>query len=162
MNHRILYILPFLFVGSSCFAQSGFVSAGGDVSGATGSLSSSTGQLMVGSVRAKATVAQSVTASLNEGIQQPYTVQELQVSGNPDIQYSVFPNPTTDGVTIRSSVSDTSRSFALYSIDGRLLKQGPFADTEQVVDMATYPSGAYLLTVTGINTENKYRIVKTR
>ena len=119
---------------------------------------------MVGSAQGKATAAQYVTASLNEGLQQTYTIQELTSNRGPDgnALFTVYPNPTTDGITILPSQFDSTYRFALYTVDGRLLQKGEITDFEQYLPMNSYPSGSYLLTIVGKNSENKYRIVKIK
>lgn len=164
MQHKLILPLLFLIVCSSLRAQSGFVTTGVDVSGSTGSISASVGQLMVGSVQGKATAAQNITASLNEGLQQTYTVQELSSHQGPDgnALFTVYPNPTTDGISILPHQFDSTYRFALYTIDGRLLQEGEITDSEQHLPMGSYPSGSYLLAIVGNGIENKYRIVKIK
>lgn len=164
MTHRTLLILALLLLPFSLHAQAGFVSAGGDARSMSGSLSHSVGQLVVSNASDKATAAQCVTASVNEGLQQTYSVQELRNTGTPiaSDMISIFPNPTTDGISIRTSPSDSTFNFALFTIDGRLLQHGAIEQYEQYIDMSTYPSGSYLLTIAEGTNENKYRIIKTR
>ncbi len=164
MQHKLIFPLLLLVLCGSLRAQSGFVTAGVDVSGSNGSISASVGQLMVGSTQGKATAAQYVTASLNEGLQQTYTIQELTSNRGPDgnALFTVYPNPTTDGITILPSQFDSTYRFALYTVDGRLLQKGEITDFEQYLPMNSYPSGSYLLTIVGKNSENTYRIVKIK
>ncbi|MBR6292588.1 MAG: T9SS type A sorting domain-containing protein [Bacteroidales bacterium] len=164
MQHKLTIPLLFLLLCGSLRAQSGFVTAGVDVSGSNGSISASVGQLMVGSAQGKATAAQHVTASLNEGLQQTYTVQELTSNVRPDgtALFNVYPNPTTDGITILPSQFDSTYRYALYTVDGRLMQDGEITYYEQYLPMGSYPSGSYILTIVGKDSEYKYRIVKIK
>ena len=95
MKLRIIPILTLLVWCGSLSAQAGFVTTGVEASGSTGSISASVGQLMVGTDQAKATAAQRVTASLNEGLQQTYSVEEL--SGHLTTAPTASPStPSTD------------------------------------------------------------------
>ena len=164
MKLRIIPILTLLVWCGSLSAQAGFVTTGVEASGSTGSISASVGQLMVGTDQAKATAAQRVTASLNEGLQQTSSVEELSghlgADGLP--LFTVYPNPTTDGISIRPSQYDSTYRFALYTVDGRVLQEGEISDIEYYLPMGSYPSGSYILTIVGNNAENKYRIVKIK
>lgn len=164
MRIRIITILAALICGGNMLAQAGFVSVGGDTHNNAGSLSYSIGQLTIGSANAKATAAQCVTASINEGLQQPYRIQELHSpTGEAGIAgITVFPNPTTDGVMIQQNNPDSILTYSLYTVEGRLLQQGFLDDANRFVDMGEYPTGSYLLTISGSQSENKYRIIKAR
>ncbi len=81
--------------------------------------------------------------------------QLLAVNEVSTIDVSVFPNPTSDYVNIRSDKK--VKSITVYSFDGRKLNEVRDAR----VDLASYPSGTYLLDITMEGgTQFKHKIIR--
>lgn len=89
--------------------------------------------------------ASSSNHSVREGVLQPITVQEVSIGTTAaETGIRVFPNPTTDGVTLqRPSVQSTT--VQLYSLEGRLLREERWEGSEMQLNLASLPSGTYLL-----------------
>jgi len=59
---------------------------------------------------------------------------------------TVFPNPATDIVTIKST-SNESKEYFMYSLSGNLVLNGTIESENQFVDLSRIPSGGYLLQI---------------
>ncbi|SEM58686.1 Por secretion system C-terminal sorting domain-containing protein [Chryseobacterium taichungense] len=83
------------------------------------------------------------------------TSQQLSVKDVSTVDVSVFPNPTTDFVNIRSDKK--TRSITVYSAEGRKLNEVK----DSKVDLSAYPAGVYMLYIIlegGI--QFKHKIIK--
>lgn len=81
--------------------------------------------------------------------------QLLSVKEVSTIDVSIYPNPTTDFVNIKSDKK--VKNITIYSLDGRRLKEV----TDSRVDFTGYSSGTYLLDITlEGGTEFKHKIIK--
>ncbi len=138
-------------------AQTAITSLGGDVSSPAGSLNYTVGQIATSSA-----VGQG-QASIYEGVQQTYTVEELRVrTPEKDIQISVYPNPTMDGVFVEISDSEIGFCYELLSSNGSILKSGILNDTKQKIEMNAYPVATYVLRVMGKNSEYDFKIARIK
>jgi len=69
------------------------------------------------------------------------TNQNLSVKDISTVDVSVYPNPTTDFVNIKSEKK--VKNVSVFSLDGRLIS----TTTNSKIDLASYPSGTYLLDI---------------
>lgn len=159
---RMIMFIGLMMASVGAMAQSGFGVTGGDVSNASGSLSYTTGQIAVGTNYGRVTNASRVAANLREGVQQTYSVEELGIEGVPalEVEISVYPNPTTDEVTVSTGQAEEGMRYELYGIDGRLLEKGRVTEREQKIDMGRWAAGSYVLRIVAGKAENRYRIVR--
>lgn len=67
--------------------------------------------------------------------------QQLSVKDVSTVDVSIFPNPTTDFVNIRSDKK--TRSISVYSTEGRKLNEVK----DSKVDLSPYPAGVYVLDI---------------
>lgn len=66
----------------------------------------------------------------------------LNVKDIKTIDVSIYPNPTTDFVTVKSKVD--VMSLAVFSVDGKKLSEN---HKENRIDLSGYPTGVYLVTI---------------
>jgi hypothetical protein len=87
------------------------VATGGTVENSRYSISYSVGQVTVGSDITE-------TLRLNEGVQQPLTVEDvsINITDNPT-HIAIYPNPTTMSVTLRREGDANSAEVRIYSLD---------------------------------------------
>lgn len=138
-------------------AQTATTSLGGDVASPAGSLNYTIGQ-----IDASSAIGQG-QASLNEGVQQTYTVEELRVrTPEKDIQIIVYPNPTMDGVFVEIPDSEIGLRYELLAPTGSILKSGTLNDTKQKIEMNAYPVATYVLRVMGKDSEYDFKIVRIK
>ena len=162
MIRNAFVLIALMLTGGCLMAQSTFGVTGGNVKGASGSLSYTMGQFAIETAYGKVTNASCVAASLREGVQQTYTVEELRIDGvQPlDFDVTVYPNPTADNVTVSLGNDIPDMRYELYSIDGKLLQKGRLLGAEQDIEMRDYAAGGYVLRLTAGRSSNSYRIVK--
>ena len=162
-----LLLLALAFGMGGLQAQQAITIAGGDCRNAHGSISFSAGELAVQTSVARAITVFNITESFTEGVQQPLTGRdESQWQGiTPlDITLSVYPNPTTDGVTLQGSQPTEPLTYILYAADGRTLVQGSYTGEQQTIDLKPYAAGNYLLRVavpSNPSKSNVYKIIKS-
>jgi len=81
---------------------------------------------------------------------------------NVGTEISVYPNPTIDGVTVRTSATDetTTTEIALYNTNGnRLVSRKSKTELTQI-DMSKLPAGAYIMKISGNGKTVEWKIIK--
>ena len=155
---KALLVFCFLFGGVMYLpAQNAPVSSGGVSSGTGGSATYSIGQTDF-------ITANGSNGTITQGLQQPYEI--LVLSGieisEINLSVSVFPNPTSDIITL--SVKDLSTenlSYALYDLQGKLIKKDKLSGNETAITMGDLSNASYLIMVTDNKKEIKtFRIIK--
>lgn len=88
---------------------------------------------------------------LTQGFQQGhYNVVAIDEITDKDVSIKMFPNPTTDFITvsIKSLTEKTSDYFIeLYDLQGKKLYTANYNQNVFKLNMATYPAGTFLLKV---------------
>ncbi|MBN2761466.1 MAG: T9SS type A sorting domain-containing protein, partial [Bacteroidales bacterium] len=103
-------------------------------------------------------------AMLTQGFHQPVliisAVQELEM---PDMEITVFPNPVSDRVTIKTeNMIQDKFSYTLTDMNGKILKQEKMHSQEVEIPFVDYaPSVYYLIIHNGEQKINTYKIIKT-
>jgi len=139
-------------------AQSAIPAAGGNASGSGGSVSYSVGQVVY-------TTNSGTSGSEAQGVQQPYEISivtEIEEGTAFSMECSVFPNPSTNFVTLKVENHNTKEmSFQLYDISGKLLENTKIDANETNIDMHNLVISTYFLKVTQNNKEIKvFKIIK--
>jgi hypothetical protein len=71
---------------------------------------------------------------------------------NNEKRFSVYPNPTTNRVTLSHKIGEISRSnLEIRSLTGALLKSVKIEDKQQIVEIGDLPKGLYLFNLTNEN-----------
>ncbi len=143
MKH--LFFLPFtlFFIAvtpRACLAQSMEVevigSAGTSIATTVGSLQWTVGEPMI------RTVAQG--AILSEGFHQTVIWEIVPVHQAPDLQLSVWPNPSTNYLEVKT---DRPVSVTLFDLSGRKVVEDTTIEKQGVLQLSQLPAGAYFLEV---------------
>lgn len=145
-------ILLILFCSSIGFAQQDFVAAGGDGSGAGGSVSFSLGQTAVTEITGS-------NGTLSQGVQQPIEIYSLPTAQfSIDYKISLFPNPAINSITLLlDSAKDFSQlSYEMFDVTGKNLMRGKIATTETVINISDLATSTYFL-----NMVESGKVVKT-
>lgn len=134
------FFFGFVFFAASILkAQQGTVSNGASANNASGSISFSVGQLGVGNVS-------NGTGSMNQGIQQAYQVDLVQVDEHAiELNAKVYPNPSTDYLIIELVAQGTKRCQVLDG-NGKVVELFDFTNVH-TLDISKYANGTYFLTV---------------
>ncbi|MCR5555209.1 MAG: T9SS type A sorting domain-containing protein [Bacteroidales bacterium] len=152
-----LTIVLLLLIVTTASAQTAITSLGGDVASPAGSLNYTIGQ-----IDASSAIGQG-QASLNEGVQQTYTAEELRIRiPNKDMIILAYPNPTVDGVFVEIPSSEIGVHYELLTTHGSILKSGTLTGTKQKIDMNVYPVSSYILRIVGKDYECDFKIVKIK
>ena len=157
MKEFIFFLFLFLSL-TGVQAQESLVSAGGDASGGGGSVSYSVGQVFY-------LCNAGTNASIIQGVQQPYkisAVTEISETDNISLALSVFPNPTTDYLTLKVVNHEiSSLKYQLCDMNGKLLDSKELTNPETNIAMGKFQSSAYFLKVIQNNKEIKtFKIIK--
>lgn len=161
MRHKKLKFSVVLFLGlglTGLQAQESVNTAGGNASGSGGSVSYSVGQVFY-------TTNTGTNGSVAQGVQQPYeisVVTAIEQAKCINLSVSVYPNPTTDYLTLFIGEFECSNLFyQLYDINGRLLHNGKISGTQTTIVMSNYVSGNYFVKVIQGSKELKtFKIIK--
>ncbi|GGZ70295.1 malectin domain-containing carbohydrate-binding protein [Algibacter mikhailovii] len=79
------------------------------------------------------------------------TINEVQ-------EIVVFPNPTSDRLTIKGI--DNLKTITVFSYSGQVLQSLQVSNYETTLDLSGYPSGIYLVQVLDKNKINNFKVVK--
>ena len=134
-------IVALLASNAFVFGQSNTVSSGGNASSSSGSVSYSIGQVVY-------TSAEGDNGSINQGVQQPYSVDVISGIEHPEIDLSVFPNPTQGKITLNIALDRTeSYSCSLFDATGRLVFAQDKLNPSTIISLDAFAVGTYTLSV---------------
>jgi hypothetical protein len=155
---RLSTVLLLCFGMFGLQAQQVVTTSGGNASGSGGSVSYSIGQIVY-------TTNANSNGSVAQGVQQPYeisVVTAIEEAKDINLICSVYPNPTTDFLTLKVMNYDNENlSYWLYDFNGNLLQNKKVEDNECNVSMQNLFSGTYILKVTDNNKVIKtFKIIK--
>lgn len=155
LRSKLLALL--ILTGMNSFSQSNTVSSGGNLSGATGTVSYTIGQIDYSS-------QSSANGNINQGVQQPYEI--YGTSGlhelSDDFQLTVGPNPTIDILNLTCN-SDKSENLQFYLTDsnGKTILLPNKLSGQAIITMSNYPVGTYFLIIQNSLQEIKtFKIIK--
>ncbi|NLJ82107.1 MAG: T9SS type A sorting domain-containing protein [Bacteroidales bacterium] len=156
-----MLIIAILCVFGFAKAQESVTTTGGNASGSGGSASYSVGQVFY-------TIATGTNGSVVQGVQQPYEISEvtgIEEAKGINLSISVYPNPTTDCLTLELDASTTlstqSMSYQLYDINGKLLQSEKITGSQTNIVMSEFAVATYFVKVVQGNKEIKtFKIIK--
>ena len=95
-------------------------------------------------------------------IEMEYAEQEYFVEKIAQMEIKIFPNPTTEKITLEISNWENLQrgNFQLYSLTGQLLQEHPVHSLTTTVSMATLSKGIYILKVNINNRIEEWKIIK--
>jgi hypothetical protein len=148
-------ILTFLFAPILACSQTATVASGGDAVSGSGSVSYSIGQIAVGNTSTP-------TASVNEGVQQPYELFAVHVDEPLQaISISLFPNPTLSEVVIQIPSSEHDLTASFFSSDGNLVQHIQLAGSRTAVNLSDWAASTYLVQITNSKGNTAaYKLIK--
>ncbi|MDD4848506.1 MAG: T9SS type A sorting domain-containing protein [Bacteroidales bacterium] len=156
-----VFLCFFVCVASfAAMAQSAFVTTGGDASGIGGIVSYTVGQTAYQQET-------SANGSITEGVQQPYEISVVGIDEHSEItlQATVFPNPTSDYLTLAIDTENTNVQYELFllNVNGQLLQKIETTDSHTILDISSVAEGIYFLRVQSQNQVLKsFKIVKIK
>ena len=153
---HLLSMAVFLAIGQLAWSQKNVVASGGNVSGNSGSVSYTYGQIDYIS-------ATGSNGALTQGVQQPYEILTISVEDSKmDYEMSLFPNPSNDFVFLKIENNDlTALSFKLSNILGQTIQSKNINQNLEEIDFSKLTGGSYLLNVIqGNEIIKSFKIIK--
>lgn len=141
MKHTtILLLLIFAYINFNVsVAQNSLNSAGGDATGASGSVSFSIGQIAY-------TTISNPLISVSQGVQQAYEVSQVSIDESFVHQILIYPNPTNDLIQI-SVENPVDLCYELSDEFGKVLSVGRFHLQANSLSINEYPPATYFLRI---------------
>lgn len=147
----------FLILNFSLNAQETFSSSGLNTIGSNGEISYSLGQVAV-------EINSGTNGSVLQGVQQPYEIYSTVGSeiSNIHLRLITYPNPTTDNLVLSiDGFKNQNFSYQLFNFDGKLLKDEECSSNITNINLKSFPSNTYLLSIIKNQTIIKtFRIIK--
>jgi hypothetical protein len=155
MKSLILFSVFLLFVAGSATAQTVVSANGGTATAAGVEVSWTIGEPITETVT-------DGTTTLTQGFQQSKltvtAINDIQVSG---VEIKVYPNPTSDYVTVHFSKVMEKPTYLLFDLSGRLIEQKNIETTDAKIDMTGYAGGSYILKLnSGQQPLQSFKIIK--
>lgn len=155
-------VIAVMLLPLSARAQTSVASSGGEAQGA-GTISYTVGQTFYQSLS-------SSSGSIAAGVQQAYTIDIAEIEEIPvgvastakRLNISVFPNPTTDKIILRTgSLTSNNINFTLTDPSGKTITSGQSNQTDTYIDMSSIAPSVYLLRVTSEgNLLGTFKVIK--
>lgn len=139
-------------------AQESINASGAQLSGNTGTISYSIGQVVYNTHSLPG-------GSFAEGVQQPYEISTISGIDIPEIvlQLSAYPNPTTDLLNLSiGNYKQENLTFQLFDVAGKLVLDATITQSNTVIDMNRFAMATYYLTIIDDRKPIKtFKIIKT-
>ena len=132
-------------------------------------VSASGGTATVAGTQVSWTIGEPITATVSDGnniLTQGFQQSKLTVTAIDDIQISgveikVYPNPTSDYVTVHFSKVMEKPVYLLFDFSGRLIEQKNIESNDAKIDMTGYAGGSYILKLnSGQQPLQSFKIIK--
>jgi hypothetical protein len=139
-------------------AQQSTVASGGNASGVGGTVSYTVGQLVY-------TTTTQLGGSIAEGVQQPFEIETVlgpeEVKGI-TLQCTVYPNPTSEGVTLQIENYDIKNlSYTIFDLNARIIANKNISSKQTYISMENLASATYYIKIMKLNKELKvFKIIK--
>ncbi len=158
MKHskKLIFALIISLVIPGAKAQQNTVSGGGVYNNANGSVTFSLGQIDYRSQTSNG-------GTITQGLQQPYEIFTTGILSNQkQLNFSVFPNPATDRITIESSEPLVYEiHFELFDVKGKMLEKSKITQQSSSLDLSQFAVGIYFLTIRNNKSAIKnFKIIK--
>jgi len=161
MRHKkqIFSAILLLFLGIGLApAQQALPATGGNATGSGGSVSYTVGQVVY-------TTQTGSGGSVSQGVQLPYEISlvtAIDVLENVNLSYSVYPNPTTDYLTLKIDGNAIEQYKAvLLDVKGKQLVTIKVEGNETSIPMHNFAPSIYFLKITDNTKEVKtFKIIK--
>ena len=154
----VLIIILSGLSGTSMIAQQTVSAAGGNATGAGGTVSYTIGQLVY-------TSNTGTNGTVTQGVQQPFeisVVTSINEAKEISLEIVVYPNPATEFINLKiKSYEIENLGYYLYDINGSILKENKVESNETIISMQTLLPATYFLKVTDNNKTLKiFKIIK--
>jgi hypothetical protein len=152
-----LFTILFSILTITFSAQEMFSSSGLNTTGSNGEISYSIGQVAT-------ELNSGINGSVSHGVQQPYEIYSTAGSEilNIDLRLITYPNPTTDNLILSiDGFKNQIFSYQLFNFDGKLLIDEECSGNITNINLKSFPSNTYLLSIVKDQSIIKtFRIIK--
>ncbi len=134
-------------------------------------VASSGGHFENGTAKMSFTLGETVTSTISNDsntLTQGFHQTKLTVVGMEEflksIRMRVFPNPTSDFITIELNDDPTNYEVIMLDVTGKSISLTPIRNKREQVDMSHLAAGSYFLNIISkenIQNRNSYQIIKT-
>jgi hypothetical protein len=152
---NLLSCFFFFLCAGKIYSQSNTVPTGGEASGSGGTVSYTIGTVTYitlgdGSI------------DLTEGLQQPYEITIINgIKETGIVLSSVYPNPTTDHVTLSINSDVKNMSYSLFDAAGKIISSELLDRPQTDIAMTKLAAGTFYIKVYGNRQEIKtYQVIK--
>ena len=164
-NNRLMAtfaLIVFTLVAAKGMSQNTITFCGGSTYGGAVFFSYTCGEVAVKSASDPSITVVDITSYFTEGVQQAFLARSLSIGDVNVLDVRVYPNPTVDGVVVESEDAPFPLTYELFDMQGKLQQHGTLVHSGDRVALDSFPSGGYLLSVTGSSHQAKkiYRIIK--
>lgn len=145
-----------LFNCNYLIGQQSINSSGGNGTGTGGSFSYSLGQTDY-------VAATGTNGKVSQGVQQPFEIFLLGANQLPEIssEWRIYPNPTTDIVSIKNDNDDVIVNYQLFDVTGKLIATSTDKVQSNEINMTSLAKGNYILVIqTNNNSTKTFKIIK--
>ena len=150
---NILFLL--LFAAGSVTAQTVISANGGMATAAGAKVSWTIGETIVATV---GDANNTLTQGFHQSKLTVTAINDIQIAG---VEIKVYPNPTSDFVTVHFSKVMEKPTYMLFDLSGRLIQQKNIESTDAKIDMTSYAGGSYILKVnSGQKPLQSFKIIK--
>jgi hypothetical protein len=144
MNQLILKLSILLYsFGFSVLAQDATVATGGNGNGSNGTVSFSVGQVVY--------TTSGTNATASKGIQQPYEISIItgfREEAASIIDLSVFPNPTTDLLTLEvKDFHGDKLMYQLTDLQGKEIENKKITSGQNLINLTNFSASTYFINV---------------
>ncbi len=160
MKSKHLIFSSLLLIATTALqAQQSINSSGGDATGSGGTVAFSIGQISNQTNGSGTTVA--------TGVQQPYEISIITSLGEVNqlnLEMKVFPNPTTDQVTLEvDDYSSKILNYQLIDMNGAILENKSISQNTSIINMREKAAATYFLRVNDQDDNfQTFKIIKTK
>lgn len=139
-------------------AQEAIPASGGNAGGRGGTASYTVGQTVYTSISGS-------TGSVSQGVQQAFQItvaSAVEGAGEITLEMEVFPNPTTEYLTLNIDDAETrDLSYQLSDMNGKQLEKKRVEGNQTGIAMSNYAQATYFLKILDGNKEVKtFQIIK--
>jgi hypothetical protein len=153
MNKLILFGV---FVSVTCcvYSQQNTVATGQDNSGSGGTISLSIGQIDYQNTT-------TTNGNVSQGVQQPFELFPLSLPENSQYTIELFPNPTSEQLTINISNPNAFKDYFIYDMKGKIILNGTLESEKTTINLEPFATGEYhLIMQNNLDQSYTYKITK--
>lgn len=152
---RNIILIALTLASFNLISQSVISPAGGMLIGINGSANCTIGQIVY-------STNIGTTGSEVQGVNQPKTYQIPTSVNEKDLELHLYPNPTSENITITTNLQDRDTyRYLVINLQGQAVKNGSIKSLQTLVNLKNLPPSLYLIKIIDQNrTIKTYKVTK--